>query len=377
MARCPITPRACARSSSRPSSPRPVPGGTGRYAAGVLRSLEASRPAGAELRPTSAVRLVPDLGARAAAGAGRAPRAGRLPAAGPALGARAATAGAGRRRRARDHADGAAHPPRLTPGGDRARRRAVDPPRDADPARRRLPPADGRAGRAHRRPAARPDAPGGAAARGPPPAGVPRAGRAPGRRRPDGAGRRRRPARAARGAGALPAGGGDDGAAQGPRRRRRRAGLRPRPAAARRRRPAGVGRRAASTTSPAASGVADRVRVVGRVDDTDLAALYAGALAVVVPSRAEGFGLPVVEAMSLGVPVVTSDDPALVEVGGGAGPVAPVGDLEALAAAIAGDGGRTGQRRAGRSRSAAGVELLPGRDRRHVVVVVRRGSRPQ
>lgn len=82
-------------------------------------------------------------------------------------------------------------------------------------------------------------------------------------------------------------------------------------------------------------GVGKRVLVVGRVSDPDLAALYAGALTLVVPSRAEGFGLPVIEAMSVGVPVVTSDDPALVEVGGGVATIAPVGDAEALAAAVA------------------------------------------
>jgi glycosyltransferase involved in cell wall biosynthesis len=81
-------------------------------------------------------------------------------------------------------------------------------------------------------------------------------------------------------------------------------------------------------------GIEDRVIVTGRVDDLDLAALYSGASLVVMPSRAEGFGLPVLEAMTLGVPVVTSDDPALREVGGGATQTFPVGDSTALSAAI-------------------------------------------
>ena len=80
---------------------------------------------------------------------------------------------------------------------------------------------------------------------------------------------------------------------------------------------------------------AGRVRALGRVPDADLAALLHGAAALVVPSRAEGFGLPVLEGMAAGVPVVTSDAAALVEVGGGATAVAPVGDAVALAAALA------------------------------------------
>jgi glycosyltransferase involved in cell wall biosynthesis len=77
------------------------------------------------------------------------------------------------------------------------------------------------------------------------------------------------------------------------------------------------------------------VRVLGGLPDADLAAVLSGASVAVVPSRAEGFGLPVVEAMALGVPVVTSDAPALVEVGGGATEVVPVGDADALAHALA------------------------------------------
>lgn len=63
----------------------------------------------------------------------------------------------------------------------------------------------------------------------------------------------------------------------------------------------------------------DRVKVLGRVDDTDLAVVYDRATVFVFPSLAEGFGLPVVEAMSLGTPVIHSDDPAVREVASDAG----------------------------------------------------------
>ncbi len=103
-------------------------------------------------------------------------------------------------------------------------------------------------------------------------------------------------------------------------------------------------------------GLADRVRLLGRLPDPDLAVVLAGAAALVAPSRAEGFGLPVLEAMAAGVPVVSSDAPALVEVGGGATVTVPVGDSAALAEAVAavlGSGTRrTAMAQAGRRRAA-------------------------
>jgi glycosyltransferase involved in cell wall biosynthesis len=82
-------------------------------------------------------------------------------------------------------------------------------------------------------------------------------------------------------------------------------------------------------------GLADgRVRTLGRLPDADLATVLHRAAAVVVPSRAEGFGLPVLEAMAAGVPVVSSDAPALVEVGDGATVVVPRDDPAGLAEAL-------------------------------------------
>jgi glycosyltransferase involved in cell wall biosynthesis len=59
------------------------------------------------------------------------------------------------------------------------------------------------------------------------------------------------------------------------------------------------------------------LRVVSDLDDLTLAETYAGAAALLLPSLYEGFGLPVIEAMQLGVPVVCSDLPVLREVSGG------------------------------------------------------------
>jgi glycosyltransferase involved in cell wall biosynthesis len=80
---------------------------------------------------------------------------------------------------------------------------------------------------------------------------------------------------------------------------------------------------------------AGRVRALGRVADADLAVLYRDATALVVPSRSEGFGLPVLEAMAAGLPVVASDVPALREVGGDAVVLVRPGDPAGLAGALA------------------------------------------
>jgi glycosyltransferase involved in cell wall biosynthesis len=74
----------------------------------------------------------------------------------------------------------------------------------------------------------------------------------------------------------------------------------------------------------------------GSLADADLDALYRTAEVLALPSRYEGFGLPVVEAMARGCPVVCSDAACLPEVAGGAAVLVPMGDVAALADALAG-----------------------------------------
>lgn len=62
----------------------------------------------------------------------------------------------------------------------------------------------------------------------------------------------------------------------------------------------------------------DRIVFIGRVADKDLPSLYRGALGLLFPSLYEGFGLPVVEAMACGIPVLTSNTTSLPEVAGDA-----------------------------------------------------------
>jgi glycosyltransferase involved in cell wall biosynthesis len=75
------------------------------------------------------------------------------------------------------------------------------------------------------------------------------------------------------------------------------------------------------------------VTLTGRVDDEELAALYSGARALVFPSDDEGFGLPPVEALACGTPVVVFDVPVLREVLGDRATFVPTGDMDGLLAA--------------------------------------------
>jgi alpha-1,3-rhamnosyl/mannosyltransferase len=77
-----------------------------------------------------------------------------------------------------------------------------------------------------------------------------------------------------------------------------------------------------------------RIRRLGYVSDEELARLYRGAAVAVYPSRFEGFGIPVIEAMACGVPVVVSSHESLDEASGDAAVRATPDDPAAIAAAI-------------------------------------------
>jgi glycosyltransferase involved in cell wall biosynthesis len=78
----------------------------------------------------------------------------------------------------------------------------------------------------------------------------------------------------------------------------------------------------------------DRIRHVGYVPASKLPGLYAGADLLAYPSLDEGFGFPIIEAMSMGTPVITSDRAAPPEVAAGAAITAPPRDVNAIAAGI-------------------------------------------
>ena len=101
--------------------------------------------------------------------------------------------------------------------------------------------------------------------------------------------------------------------------------------------------------------ITSRARRLGYVADEDLRALYAGAAVFAMPSLYEGFGLPCLEAMAAGTPVVAADRAALPEACGGAALLADPGDADAFAAALLRAAGAERDRlvAAGRERAAA------------------------
>ena len=107
----------------------------------------------------------------------------------------------------------------------------------------------------------------------------------------------------------------------------------------------------------AREGLGDAVIVLGTVPEPQLWAMYRCAAALVYPSRYEGFGLPVLEAMSCGTPVIASEAASIPEVVGDAGilvdPVDVAGWSSALIRVLTDSGLQERLRRAGRERAAA------------------------
>jgi glycosyltransferase involved in cell wall biosynthesis len=83
-----------------------------------------------------------------------------------------------------------------------------------------------------------------------------------------------------------------------------------------------------------ALGLGERVRFVGFIAGEDLPLWYAAATVFTLPSLYEGFGMPLLEAMACGTPVVTTTSSSLPEVVGDAGLMVPPTDAEALGAAL-------------------------------------------
>src|SRR5262249_16240152 len=78
-------------------------------------------------------------------------------------------------------------------------------------------------------------------------------------------------------------------------------------------------------------GLGDSVRFPGYIEQEDVAAVYSLATVFAYPSLLEGFGLPVLEAMACGAPVLTSNIPSLPEVAGDAAVLVPPTDVDAMA----------------------------------------------
>lgn len=113
----------------------------------------------------------------------------------------------------------------------------------------------------------------------------------------------------------------------------------------------------------ARSPVRDRVVLLGHVSDGTLAALLGSCAAMAYPSTYEGFGLPVLEAMAAGAPVVTSDVSSLPEVAGGAAVLVDPLDVGSIAdGLVEAIRRRDGLIEAGRKRAAARTWLDVGRD---------------
>lgn len=121
-------------------------------------------------------------------------------------------------------------------------------------------------------------------------------------------------------------------------------------------------------------GVADRVRMIGRVSDEDRDGLLALAEAMVFPSLYEGFGAPLVEAMTIGTPVICSDRAAVPEVVGDAALVLPLDESSWASALTTVASRRDAMIAAGRVRAGSFSVAASGDDLASAYASVMRGS---
>lgn len=103
-------------------------------------------------------------------------------------------------------------------------------------------------------------------------------------------------------------------------------------------------------------GIKESVRFTGYIDGNDISAVYSGASVFAYPSLYEGFGLPILEAMSCGAPVITSNTSSMPEVAGDAALLVDPLNADELASALEtvleDEGLRTGMKKKGLARAA-------------------------
>lgn len=134
--------------------------------------------------------------------------------------------------------------------------------------------------------------------------------------------------------------------------------------------PTGWGDEGGRVTAAIAGAPAGSVRLLGRVDRRELDLAYAGAAAFAYPSLWEGFGMPVLEAMAHGAPVLTSAGTSMAEVADGHATLVDPLDVDAIAGAlleILAEGRATGE---DRRRALAASRTWEGSARRHLEVYV-------
>jgi len=124
---------------------------------------------------------------------------------------------------------------------------------------------------------------------------------------------------------------------------------------------AGWGDEAVTEALAAAGPAADRVVRTGYVPDATVAALLRSAAAVAYPSLAEGYGLPALEALACGAPLVTTSGTAMAEMAGDAAVLVAPGDVEALRAALDGVLAEDPAGEARRARRRLGLSLAAAR----------------